>query len=200
MIKHRKLGPHRGGAALMEFGLIAPVLLLLLMGAFDLGHRLYARAVLQGAVQKAARDTGLEGGTLAARQTAIDDKVRAQVKRIHKGATITITRRSYRDFAKAASPAETFTDSDGNGVCNGEPFDDINRNGVRDMDIGVAGQGGAEDAVIYSVRVQYKSVTPVFAMAGINDNVDFTSQTVLRNQPYSEQGSDLPPLVGTCPA
>lgn len=200
MIRRRKLTAHQGGAALMEFGLIAPVLLLLLMGGFDLGHRLYARAVLQGAVQKAARDTGLEGGSLTARQTIIDDKVRAQVRRIHKGATITITRRSYRDFATAASPAETFTDSDGNGACNGEPFDDINRNGVRDMDIGIAGQGGAEDAVIYSVRVQYKSVTPVFGMAGINDNVDFTSQTVLRNQPYNEQGSDLPPLVGTCPS
>lgn len=198
---HRKsLCAHQGGAALTEFALIIPVLLMLLMGAFDAGHRLYARSILQGAVQKAARDTGLEGGTLTTRQATIDTKVRSQLLKIHRSATITIDRRAYRDFANAAAPSETFTDTDSDGVCaGGEPFDDINRNGVRDTDIGIAGQGGAEDAVVYTVRMQYDSVTPVSGLIGINDQVDMTARTVLRNQPYNEQSEALPPLLGNCP-
>lgn len=199
MAQRSDLRAETRGAALTEFGLIIPVLLILLMGAFDAGHRLYARSILQGAVQKAARDTGLEGGVIATRQATIDAKVRAQLLKIHKGAAVTIDRKSYRDFADAAAPSETFTDTNNDGICAGEPFDDINRNGVRDADIGVAGQGGAEDAVVYTVRMQYKSVTPVRGIIGIDDQVDMTARTVLRNQPYNDQGEDLPPLVGTCP-
>lgn len=195
----KRLSCDQGGAALVEFALIVPVLLILLMGGFDMAHRLYARAVLQGAVQKAARDTGLEDGTVAARQTAIDTKVRDQARLIHNGATFTFDRRSYRTFTRAAEPAETWTDTNGDKVCNaGEPFNDVNRNGTRDADVGVSGQGGAQDAVVYSVRMQYPAVTPVFGLIGINRQVDLTARTVLRNQPYNDQGSELSPIAGNC--
>ncbi|HZF42358.1 MAG TPA: TadE/TadG family type IV pilus assembly protein [Sphingomonadaceae bacterium] len=200
MGQQKSLRSDRRGAALAEFGLIIPVLLILLMGAFDAGHRLYARSVLQGAVQKAARDAGLENGTAASRQASIDAGVRSQLLNIHKDAAVTIDRRAYRDFANAAAPAETFTDTDNDGVCDGgEPFEDINRNGTRDLDIGILGQGGAEDAVVYTVRMRYTSVTPVSAIVGINNQVDMTAQTVLRNQPYNDQSPALSPLVGNCP-
>lgn len=199
MSSAKKLSCDQGGAALMEFALIVPVLLILLMGAFDMAHRLYARAVLQGAVQKAARDTGLEDGTLAARQAAIDTNVKNQARMIHNGAKFTFDRRSYRTFARAAEPGEAWTDTNGDKVCNaGEPFNDINRNGTRDADIGVSGQGGAQDAVVYSVRMQYPAVTPVFGLIGIDQQVDLTARTVLRNQPYNDQGSELPPIAGNC--
>lgn len=198
MVRLSLLREESRGAALIEFAVLVPVMLMLLMGALDAGHRLYARSILQGAVQKAARDTGLEGGVVATRQAAIDAKVRAQLLNIHKNATITIDRRSYRDFEAAASPSETFTDTNGDGVCKGEPFNDINRNGVRDADIGVSGQGGAEDAVVYTVRMLYPSILPVSRIVGISDRVDITAKTVLRNQPYNDQSEDLPPLVGTC--
>lgn len=195
----KRLSRDRNGAALMEFALIAPTLLILLMGAFDMAHRLYARAVLQGAVQKAARDASLEDGTLAARQTAIDTKVKDQARIIHSGATFSFDRRSYRTFARAAEPAESWTDTNRDGLCNvGEPFNDVNRNGTRETDVGVSGQGGAQDAVVYAVRMRYPSVTPVFGLFGLNPNVDLTARAVLRNQPYNDQGADLPPIAGNC--
>ena len=93
----------------MEFAIIAPVLALLLLGAFDTAHTLYMRGVLQGVVQKTARDSALESGTGADEaattviQNQIDDKVRAQVHVLANNATITITRRFYRTFSDAAA-------------------------------------------------------------------------------------------------
>ena len=45
------------GAVLIEFALVAPVFLMLIMGTFDLGQMAYGKSVLEGAVQKAARDS-----------------------------------------------------------------------------------------------------------------------------------------------
>lgn len=200
MKPRRILGADEAGAALTEFGLLIPVLLILLVGAFDMGHRLYARAVLEGAVQKAARDAGLEDGTVATRQAAIDEKVRGQARRITNRATVTFTRRAYRTFTRAAARGEPWIDSNNDKLCNAnENYDDINRNSRRDAEIGVVGQGGAQDAVIYSARMVYPPITPVPGLFGLTGDVDLTATTVMRNQPYNDQGSDLAPLPGKCP-
>ena len=52
------------GLTIIEFAIIAPTLLVLMMGTFDLGFRAYATSVLQGEVQKAARDATLETGSI----------------------------------------------------------------------------------------------------------------------------------------
>ena len=54
-----RLKRNNDGVTVVEFALITPVLLTLLLGAFDIGYSLYARGVLQGAIKKAARDSGL---------------------------------------------------------------------------------------------------------------------------------------------
>ncbi len=84
----------------------------MLMGALDFGHTLYMESVLQGAVQKAARDGTLQqtAGTDETARNTIDTAVRNQVKTLHKQATVTIARRFYRTFTDAAAAAaETFT-------------------------------------------------------------------------------------------
>jgi hypothetical protein len=59
----RRIGKNQHGMAALEFALIMPAFMIMLLGAFDVGYSLYARAVLQGAAQKAARDSGLQTGT-----------------------------------------------------------------------------------------------------------------------------------------
>ena len=44
------------GVAAVEFALVAPALLLTIMGIFDLGYNIYANTMVQGAIQRAARD------------------------------------------------------------------------------------------------------------------------------------------------
>ena len=46
---------------IVEFAIICPVLFTFIFGVLDIGHDLYMRSVLQGVVQDAGRDAGLEG-------------------------------------------------------------------------------------------------------------------------------------------
>lgn len=195
------LAVDEAGTTLVEFALLAPVMGLLLVGFLDIGHTLYMRAVLQGEVQKTARDSGLESGTSAASQTAVDNKVRAQVQRLARNASVAISRRSYRSFSKAAAAqAEPFTDTNTNGRCDaGEPFEDQNANGVRDMDGGNAGQGGAKDTVVYTVALSYPRMFPLHKWIGVPANSTVKATTVMNNQPYGDQGTDTP-VVRPCPA
>ena len=43
------------GSTIVEFAIIAPSFMILLMGVFDLGQAVYLRAVMNGAMQEAAR-------------------------------------------------------------------------------------------------------------------------------------------------
>lgn len=175
------------GSTIVEFAIVLPVLMILIMGAMDTGFQLYTRAILAGEMQKAGRDSSLEDGTSNA--TTLNDRVRSAVHNIMPDATVTFTRKSYRTFSDAAAAqAEDYTDTDGDGTCdNGEPFEDANNNGTWDADGGNTGQGGAKDAVVYTATAVYPRMFPIAKLIGISDRVTLTSSTVLRNQPYSDQ-------------
>jgi Flp pilus assembly protein TadG len=190
------------GATLVEFGIVAPVMCLLLVGAFDFAHTLYARAVLQGAVQKAARDSALETGAEETRQDTLDQKVITQARSLARNATVTISRRYYRSFSDAAAAkAETWTDTNLNGKCDaGEPYQDANLNSTWDRDGGDSGQGGAKDAVLYTATMVYPRMLPLKGfIPGINNTITLTASTVLKNQPYGDQQSYAEPVVRNCP-
>lgn len=197
----RRLGTMRltgddRGATLVEFAFVTPVMLLMLMGFFDLAHHGYAKSVLSGVVAKAARDATLEGG--AATGAALDSQVAEQVKKITgQDATIAVSRLSYTDFRGVGTP-ERFTDagSPGNNKYDvGECFVDTNGNGSWDSDIGRSGQGGAQDAVLYKVVVAYPKLFPMAGMLGWSDTQEISASTVLRNQPYGDQ---VVPVVAGC--
>lgn len=189
MTLFQKLAADESGVSVTEFGLIAPVVCVMMMGTMDAGHTLYMRSVLDGAIQELARDSALEDGAIEGKQQVIDNRVSTRLKMLNKDANVTVTRRFYRNFTKASeAKAEPFTDTDGDGDCNnGEPYTDSNLNNTWDSDGGDAGQGGAKDVSIVNVRVTYKRLFPVTTLIGIPENVDMTSTTVLANQPYGEQ-------------
>lgn len=189
------------GGTLVEFAFVAPMMCMVIVGAFDVGHTLYMRATLQGIIQKAARDATLETGTASAQQTALDNKVKAQVHALANNLTPTITRRYYRSFTQAAAAqAEVFTDTNSNGTCDaGEPYQDANLNNVWDKDGADGGQGGAKDAVVYTVTVTYPRFFPIASFVGGSNTTKISAATILRNQPYSDQGTYATPVVRNCP-
>ncbi len=178
--------PHaRDGATAVEFALVLPVLVSVLMGLFDMGYNMWATTILQGAVQQAARASTMESAT---GQTAtIDAKVKTQVQQLVPSATLAFKRKAYTNFANVASP-EDYVDTNANGACdNGEAFEDANGNGMWDADRGVNGQGGARDAVLYTATMTYPRVFPMASLVGLPSTVTATAKTVLRNQPYKLQ-------------
>ena len=194
------VGETRGNTAI-EFALVAPVMCLMLLGAFDVSHTLYVRAALQGIVQKTGRDFTLEtSASLQAQRDALDAKVTDQARALANNATIDITRRYYRTFSKAAAAqAESWTDTNGNASCDaGEPYQDQNLNSLWDKDGGDDGVGGAKDAVVYTVTMTYPRMMPITSFIGGATTTKVSAATVLRNQPYSGQESYGTPVVRNC--
>lgn len=175
------------GVSIIEFALVAPVLLLLLMGVFDIGHTLYVRAVLEGEMQRAGRGSALETATLA-RQTALDTQVRTQVLRIAgQGGTVLFTRKAYLSYQAAQAKEEPFIDANNDHICNnGESFDDWNGNDLRDLDGARNNQGTARDAVAYTAQVTYPRLFPLAHMLGWSSDSVVTATTILRNQPFGD--------------
>jgi Flp pilus assembly protein TadG len=185
------LGRDESGATLVEFAIVAPVMLLMLMGFFDLAQTEYARSVLQGAMQMAARNSTLQSGLTS--QSTIDAYVENQVVPVvSRNPTFTVTRLSYSDFSDVGK-AEPYTDTNANGQYDhGECYEDINGNGQWDSDMGTTGQGGADDAVLYTMSVSYKRLFPMARLLGWSANQTITASTVLRNQPYGTQDTSTP--------
>lgn len=182
------------GAAVIEFAIIAPTLMMVVLGLMDLGYNLYAGTLLEGAIQKAARDSTIEGASSS--QVLLDDQVENVVDDLVHGATVQFTRKAYTNFQDVRRP-EDFTDSNADGSCNdGEPFEDVNGNHTWDADRGSNGMGGARDAVLYTVTVTYDRPFPLMKLLGFNSQVTSVARTVLRNQPYASQKITV--TVGNC--
>jgi len=189
----RALARDERGSTLLEFGLIAPTFLILLLGCANLGQMLYGKVLLNGAIEAAARSSSTENRDT----TAADTMVRKIVGPILPGASYTISRFSYYDYTDVGR-MEKFTDGNGNGTCdNGEPYIDENGTGGWD-NVRRSGQGGADDVVVYKVVTQYSPLFKIPLMPGQWQQITLTSQTVKKNQPFASQ-ANYSTLTGNCP-
>ncbi len=193
--KAPNLASDSSGVTVVEFALIAPVFLLMLLGTFDLGQAIYLQGVFHGAVQDAGRDAGLESG--AANLTAIDNQVMLQIKSVAPAGAIISSRRNYTTFNDVGTP-EDFEDANNNNVYDdNECFTDVNGNDQWDSDRAANGLGGADDVVVYTATLSYDRIVPIGGMMGWSDRNTISASTVLRNQPFGSQAAR--PEKQVCP-
>lgn len=180
----RSLHSDTEGATIVEFAIVTPLFMVLLLGIMDVGQMVYGKSVLAGAVRKAARDSSLE-----TRNTSeADGMVLDMIRPVLPGVTIETNRKSYYDFADIGRP-EKWNDSNKNGRCdNNETYTDENRNAQWDEDIGKAGNdGGASDVVVYTVKASFEPVFKVPFLPHLWNDRTLTSTAVTRNQPFANQ-------------
>ena len=184
------------GATLPEFGVVLPTFLVLLFGIYDVGQGIYAQSVLQGAIQDAGRDAGLESGSGATAQ--IDQYVKSQMGPIAiTNPNYTIERKNYFEFSKVGQP-EVFTDANDNDAYDSdECFVDENANQQWDDDVGKSGVGGANDVQVYTVTVEYDRVFPLWKLIGGDERSTVSASTMLRNQPFGAQATRVSTQI--CP-
>lgn len=208
----KRLKKSQKGAVLLEFAFIAPAFFLLLMGLFDFGYSIYARSVMNGSLQSAARDSSLESSagnsvilvngvqTTVANTQTVDDALIERIEDVVPFGTITATRRSYFDFFDIERPEE-FTDAGiRDGICNNnEAYTDENNNGQWDTDVGSDGIGGPRDVVLYEINLTYRRIFPLHSFIGTSPTQVITASTVLRNQPYAQQVNNTATTQSTCP-
>jgi Flp pilus assembly protein TadG len=172
-----------GGPA-VEFAMIFPVAITLMLGLGDLAFQGYVQSVLTGAVQKAGRDSTIQGN--ATQTDAIDQKVINAVKAISPAATFIATRKNYDNYG-AIGP-EPYTDTNHNNVRDtGECYSDVNGNGSWDIDPGATGEGGASDVTLYKMTITYPRLFPFAWLIGWSAKQTLTASTLLKNQPYQTQ-------------
>jgi Flp pilus assembly pilin Flp len=202
LINPRRIWSSEKGAYAVEFALITPPFLLLLIGTMDFGHSIYMRATVEGALQEASRDSGLESGAVAQGQQIIDRKIKDAILNVANNATVTITRRYYKNFTQASqAQEETYTDTNTNKKCDqGEPYMDVNNNSKWDADGADDGQGGAQDVVILTASVDYPRLFPMEGLLGLPTTIEVDTNSVLANQPYGNQIQYGPPVQRNCPA
>ena len=186
MIGSNRLRTNKRGSTIIEFAIVAPIMLLLIMGLGELSYQLYIQAVLSGAMQKAGRDSTIQGNDT--HSSAIDDIVKSTVLGVANSAVFRSSRKSYSQFGTIAP--EYFFDSNGNGTydLSSECFIDVNGNGTWDRDPGQNRQGGANDVTVYSMQVDYPRLFPV-AMFGWSAINTISATTILKNQPYARQSA-----------
>lgn len=180
----RRLTRVERGATASEFALVAPLLLMLMLGLLDLGFRQYIAAQLQGSLDQAAR-TVTVGGVSA---STVSDFVTTRIHRILPGATVSVTTKNYGDFASVGKPEPITTDTAPLGSYNtGDCFLDENGNGVWDSDSGGSGAGGSDDIVYYSAVVTYPALLPLGRLLGWPSTETVKGSMMMRNQPYASQ-------------
>lgn len=183
----RRLSQDTCGATIVEFAVVAPVLITMLMFLFDTGFHLYASSILGGEVNAAGRSSTLESATDVGR-AEMDARVTGQIQRLVPHGELEFERTAYKSYVRAQAMAEPFVDSNDNQECDdGELFADENGNGIHDADAGVAGGGGARDVVIYTATLTYDRLFPLAGLLGWDQEVRVASSTVLRNQPFDKQ-------------
>ncbi len=183
------------GVTLVEFALILPVMLMVMMGFWELCYRYSVQSALTGAVQDAGRLAALEGAT-PERLASYDKQVVAAVRVLAPDLKWQATRKSYRTFSEI-SP-EPYSDTNKNNRRDpGECFSDVNGNGAWDADPGKAGQGGARDTTVYTMTITYSQMMPVSWLFGVSPTQEVSARTIVKNQPYGTQNDAAPPTVCT---
>lgn len=167
------------GSTSVEFAMILMPLCVILFGSLELGYRIYAQSVINGALREAARMASTGGYT----GTQIDTRVTTKIKNFSRNATVAIVKKSYRDFTGVgvAEPVTSGTVDSGT-YC----FKDINNSGSWEEDQGTSGQGGAEDVVYYEVGMDYKSLFPFnVKYLGMSQTTTVTANTLVSNEPFA---------------
>ena len=186
----RELWRRREGAAILEFALAAPLLIVAVGGIIELGMIMFVDSLLEGGVRQASR-LGLTGYTPTG-TNRIDYITQAIVQTsagLIKPADITIATEVYSSFASIGQP-EPFVDANGNGKYDaGESFTDVNGNGKWDTDMGKAGLGGPGDIVVYTATVNWHLMTNLLnSVIGQNGVIVLSASTTVRNEPWGNNG------------
>ncbi len=194
----KALKPDTRGVTAVEFALVAPVLITMIIGGLDLGYQAYARSVLQGALNDMARTGSLEGPDLHCSGETTEAQIACAVKKrsntVARNATYDFDIKSYYEFSGVGQGEKLVTDYNHNGRYDeGDCFQDLNENGQFDAVAGREGIGGADDVVFYDVTLTMPRLLPMAGLLGWSNEYEIRATTAVRNQPYTRQS--VPPTV-----
>ncbi|MBK1696287.1 TadE/TadG family type IV pilus assembly protein [Rhodovibrio salinarum] len=176
----------RRGGSLLEFGLIALPMVLLMGGLLEFAVLLTTASMLDSASLQAARygATGAQPSD-GTREEMIRQIIQDRTFGLVDMDRLVIETQVYQGF-DSIDQAEGFDDANANDAYDdGESFTDVNGNGSWDADQGAPGLGQAEEVVVYEVRYPWEGITGL--MKPIVQDLELTSSVPVRNEPFNQQ-------------
>lgn len=181
-----RLGRDRDGVTAIEFAVLAPTFMLILMGVIEFAMIMMMYNIMEGATAISSRlgSTGYTADGLTRQQTIIN-VITDRAGSLVDPTKLTVTSKFYKQFDQIGDP-EPFIDSNHNGGRDaGETYTDVNGNGQWDSDMGASGYGSAGDIVVYSVTYPWPIVTPIISeLISTDGNFNITTHAVVKNEPY----------------
>lgn len=179
----------RTGTYTVEFALGFPIIVMLLLGGFDLGYQTLKQASLAGAMRDAARDAITKSaGCSENRANRIEEEIRRAMAAYNiDQSSLTVEARSYADgFGSVGKPEPLTLDVNGNGRYDpGDSFLDLNGDGKWSEDRGKVGDlGGPGDVVLYRAEFKARTFFLNLPLLGGREWMTLSASTVVRNEPY----------------
>lgn len=172
------------GQAMVEFALVVPAFLAILLSIFEFSGIMFVQTLLEGGAREASRYgiTGQQPDGIS-REEMILQIVGENSFGLIDMDKLEMTTLVYGDFSEVGQP-EPFTDENDNDVYDeGEPYIDSNGNGGWDDDMGAAGLGGPGDVVVYSMTYDWPIMIPLF-QPFFGDHVTLQANMAVRNEPF----------------
>lgn len=196
----RSIRKDEDGVSMVEFGLIALPMSIIMMGGLELGHQSYVRSQLQGSLSHIARLASVEDPVFVASGATLEERIlntlESRMEPVAKDANVNLEISSYTDFSGVGKPEKLVRDVEGNGTyeeTDGDCFEDLNENGSFDLDTGRDGRGGSNDVVVYEVVLTQPRLFPVPSSVGFGDDMEVNAAIAIRTQPYGAQIT--PPVI-----
>lgn len=187
-VKAPRLMTCRRGATALEFALISPIIIFMMLGTIELGVIMYLQNVMESATSNSSRlgKTGYTANNASRQQTILND-LNSRLGNLINTDLVTFSTLSYASFNQIGT-AEQYEDTNANGSHDvGEPFTDSNGNNQWDEDMGTQGFGNAGDVVVYTVSYGWPIMTPFMSQVlGTNGVYTISSRSVVRNEPYNQ--------------
>jgi Flp pilus assembly protein TadG len=176
------------GATMLEFALVAPFAVIMIMAVIELSLIMLAQNVMESATFTASREgkTGFVNNGETREQTILN-VLNARAGSLLNTSEITITTTTYNNFNNIGQP-EPYVDANGNSIRDdGENYTDINGNGEYDDDQGAEGAGAAGEVVVYLVSYPWHIFTPVISqLLGLqNSTITLSARAIIKNEPFN---------------
>jgi hypothetical protein len=162
---------------MVEFAFLAPFVLMLTVGAFEMSMAVATRALLDGGTREAAR-FGITGEepSRKTREQRIREIIGDNTHGLVSLPSVGISLRAYETHAELLV-AE--------GKCTGIPGCQYSPNpNDTDGQPGEPGPGGSQEVVVYEVNYQQPVVTPLMKYALGIDRIPHNIYVVVQNEPF----------------
>lgn len=183
-----RIGRNTDGSMSIEFGLVAPMLIMILIGIMEFSMIMFLNAVLEGNIRDAAR-YGASGSVIPGktREQVVIEKIAESTMGLVAVNADNVTTLVYDSFTNVGQSEPYTDDNPANGKFDaGESYTDVNANGQWDADMGVPGLGDACDIVVYRVNAEWPLMLGLLASA-IGDTFQIQASAAVRNEPYNSQ-------------